>query len=94
MCGSVRFTYKARDEMRLEGIKASDVYEAIVNAQRIFKVLNSRSRLRGGLREKLYVIKSFSFEGTLIYTKGKIVTEGNREYYYIFISAKINTIDS
>ncbi len=43
--------------------------------------------------EKLYVIKSFSYDGTLIYTKGTIVNEDGRETFYIFISSKIATFD-
>jgi hypothetical protein len=42
---------------------------------------------------KLYVIKSFSFSGTLIYTKGAIVREAGQEVFYILVSAKIATRD-
>ena len=89
--GQVRFTEKARDEMEADGIEATEVIESIVNAQIIEKTIRSRSQRRRHSREKLYVIKSFSFSRTLIYTKGTIVREEGREVFYIFISAKIAT---
>ena len=89
--GRVRFTEKARDEMDRDGLSAGDVAEAIVNAQTIEKTLRSRSRRRRHAEEKLYVIKSFSYNGTLIYTKGTIVREEDHEVFYIFVSAKIAT---
>ncbi|MFM9958923.1 MAG: hypothetical protein ACKVZJ_12700 [Phycisphaerales bacterium] len=62
--------------------------EAVVNAQRIDKVLRSRRQFRRSAGEKLYVIKGRTFTGTLIYTKGTIVEEGDRSTYYIFVSSK------
>lgn len=90
---AVEFTAKALDEIEADDLNARDVLESIVNAQRIFKVLKSRSRFRRYAREKLYVIKSFSFDGTLIYTKGAIVNESGRKTFYILVSAKIPTLD-
>jgi hypothetical protein len=89
--GSVRFTSKARDEMRADGLTTSDVVESIVNAQSIYKTLRSRSAARRHTGEKLYVIKSFSFDGTLIYTKGTIAREAQRQVFYVLVSAKIAT---
>ncbi|MEE9293842.1 MAG: hypothetical protein V3W34_02605 [Phycisphaerae bacterium] len=89
--GCVRFTEKARDEMEADGLSAGDVMESIVNAQAIAKTLRSYSRAKRHAGEKLYVIKSFSFDGTLIYTKGAIVPQAKREIFYIFVSAKIGT---
>lgn len=65
--------------------------ESIVNASVIEKVLKSRSPRRGASRERLYVIKGFTYGGTLIYTKGKIAREAGRSIFYVFISAKIAT---
>ena len=90
--GWIRFTEKARDEMEGDGLSAGEVIESIVNAQAIAKTLRSRSRSRRYPGEKLYVIRSFSYEGTLIYTKGAIVREQEREVFYVFISAKIATL--
>jgi hypothetical protein len=90
---AVRFTKKARDEMDLDCLTAEDVFEAILNAQTIFKTLRSHSATRRHSGEKLYVIKSFSFGGTLIYTKGTIVREAGQETFYVFISSKIATFD-
>lgn len=40
---------------------------------------------------KLYVIKSFSYSGTLIYTKGTIVSWAGEEFFYLLVSSKIVT---
>jgi hypothetical protein len=89
--GSVRFTEKAREEMEGDDLTVDDVLEAVVNAQRIIKTLRSRSPRRRHSGEKLYVITSFSFDGTLISTKGTIVREHGVETFYIFISSKLAT---
>jgi hypothetical protein len=90
--GCVRFTEQARDEMDRDGLNAGDVAESIVNAQSIDKTPRSRGRWRRHAEEKLYVIKSFSYNGTLIYTKGTIVREEDHEVFYIFVAAKIATV--
>jgi hypothetical protein len=89
--GAVRFTEKARDEMELDSLTAAEVLEAVVNAQAISKTLRSRAPARRHPGEKLYVIKGFTYDGTLIYTKGTIVREDGQETFYIFISSKIAT---
>ena len=89
--GQVRFTEKARDEMEADTLHPAQVVESILNAQTIDKTLRSRSQRRRRSSEKLYVIKSFSFDGTLVYTKGAIAKEGEREVFYILTSAKIAT---
>lgn len=90
--GCIRFTEKARDEMDAEGLSVGHVVESIVNAQSIAKTLRSRSDAKRYAGEKLYVIRSFSYDGTLIYTKGAIVRQGKRETFYILVSAKIATL--
>jgi hypothetical protein len=90
--GWVRFTQKARDEMDADDLTVDDVVESIVNAQAVAKVLRSRSGSRRHAGEKLYVIKSFTFSGTLVYTKGAIVREAQREVFYVFVSAKRATL--
>lgn len=65
--------------------------ESILNAQFVDKTLRSRSPARRHAREKLYVIKSFSYSGTLIYTKGAIAREGGEEVFYVLVSAKVAT---
>jgi hypothetical protein len=89
--GHVRFTDKARHEMEVDGLDAPEIVESILNAQTIDKVLRSSSSRRRHSQERLYVIKSFSFSGTLIYTKGAIVREAGQDVFYIFVSAKIAT---
>ena len=89
LSGQVRFTSKAKEEMRADGIDAVDVYESIVSAQAISKTLRSRSPYRRHATEKLYVIKNYSYQGTPIYTKGKIEREAGHEVFYVLISSKI-----
>jgi hypothetical protein len=91
--GRVRYTKKALTEMEAEYLTRTEVYESILNAQTIYKTLRSRSRRRDHPGERLYVIKSFSFGGTLIYTKGAVRREAQREVFYIFISAKLATYE-
>jgi hypothetical protein len=64
--GRVEFTAKAIDELEADSLRVSNVIESILNAQSIAKVLRSTSRFRSRTREKLYVIQSFDFSGTLI----------------------------
>jgi hypothetical protein len=85
--GRCRLTYKAVLELHADGLDPEDAFEALLNAQAIKKVL--RSRTRG--REKMYVIESFSYHGTLIYTKGRFAREAGEEVYYLLISSKIST---
>jgi hypothetical protein len=87
---NIEFTFKARQEMFQDGLSADEVVESIINAQSIAKVVRSKSTRRRHSREKLYVIRSFSFGGTLIYTKGTIAREKGRDVFYIFISAKVD----
>lgn len=88
-----RFTQKALDEMEFDGLQPGNVKEAILNAQTIDKVIRSRSTKKRFSGEKLYVIKSFDYSGTLIYTKGAIAKEEDQEVFYVLISAKIATYD-
>ena len=78
--------------MEADGLGAAEVVESIVNAQAIAKTLRSPSRAKRHPGEKLYVIKSFSYDGTLIYTKGAIVRQAEQEVFYVFVSAKIATL--
>jgi hypothetical protein len=89
--GRVRFTRKALIEMAADGLERGDVAEAILNARRVRKVIRSTSTARRIGREKLYVIESFSFTGTLIYTKGTIAARPEGEVFYVLISAKLST---
>jgi len=88
MADRVEFTMKARDEMRADGLTIQDVYESILNAQRVYKVLRSRSLRRKSSGERLYVIRSFTFDMTAVYTKGKIMKSGAEPVFYVLISSK------
>lgn len=76
--------------MEFNGLTTDDVVESIVNASRIDKTIRSRHPIRAHAHEKLYVIKSVTFEGTLIYTKGTIRRIGQERIFYIFNSAKVS----
>jgi hypothetical protein len=89
--GHIRFTVKAYAEMDADDLGTADVSESILNAQAIDKTLRSRSPARPSRTEKLYVIKSFNYSGTLIYTKGKIAREPEGEVFYVLVSAKVAT---
>ncbi len=79
--GQVRFTRKAKEETKADDLDAIEVFESIVGAQKISKTLRSQSPERGHPSEKLYVIKGYSYNGTPIYTKGKISREGDVDYF-------------
>jgi len=66
------------------------VYEAILNAPAIFKVLRSRNP-RTKKVERLYVIKGLTFDGLEIYTKGKILEKEGVDIFYVLISSKRST---
>jgi len=87
LAGDVAFTRKAANELRRDGLKRSEVYEAIINAPCISKTLSSHSPTERG-REKLYVIKGMTFDSVAIYTKGKIQKELDKEIFYVLISSK------
>lgn len=53
-------------------------------------MLRSPARVTGE-QDKLYVVKSCSFTGTPIYTKGTFRREGREEVFYVLVSAKIST---
>ena len=62
-----------------------------LNAQTIDKTLRSTSHYRRNANEKLYILKSFSYGGALIYTKGTIAKAEGQEVFHVLISAKIAT---
>jgi hypothetical protein len=90
LLGNIRFTVKAAEERTADCLTELEVYESLVNASRIDKKLRSTSPFRDSGREYLYVIKAPTAAGILIYTKGKIVIDGEVETYYLLVSAKIS----
>jgi hypothetical protein len=86
----VLFTQKAADELAIENLTRELVYEAILNAPAITKVLRSKNP-ESGKREKLYAIKGLTFDGLAIYTKGKILTKEGVDIFYVLISSKLST---
>ena len=91
--GRVVYTRKAYDEMFRDDLTEDEFEESLVNAQAIAKTVRSRSSLRRYPGERLYVIKSLSYGGTFIYTKGAIVKKAGEEVFYILVSAKIATVE-
>lgn len=86
----VLFTEKAEIEMVRDSLTPELVYEAILNAPAIFKVVRSRN-LKAGRSERLYVIKGLTFDGVDVYTKGKILKREGVEVFYVLISSKKST---
>jgi|CXWL01.1.fsa_nt_gi hypothetical protein len=89
--GKLRFTAKAREEMRADDLTIEDVRESLVLATRIVKVIRSRATSIESVGDKLYVIKSRSFSGSQVYTKGTFRKDEDAEVFYILISAKHST---
>ena len=85
--GKYAFTAKALNEMDADGLIETDVLESILNAQFV-RTKKSSSRFRKSEKEKVYIIESFTYSGTLIYTKGVIRKDGNDEKFYLLISSK------
>jgi len=89
LAGRYAFTKKAALEREGDGLSEEDVLESIVNAQKIYKTLNSTSSQKKTRREKLYVILSFTYDDILVYTKGKIdIERDGSEQFYVLISSK------
>jgi rRNA pseudouridine-1189 N-methylase Emg1 (Nep1/Mra1 family) len=86
----VLFTEKAEVEMARDALTPELVYEAILNAPAIFKVLRSRNP-KSGKSEKLYVIKGLTYDGLDVYTKGKILKKERIDIFYVLISSKKST---
>ena len=80
--GRVKFTLKAELELD-QSLDKRDVYESILNADGIDKVLNSTNPYTGK-KEKLYIIQGPTYDNILIYTKGKVF----ENKLYILISSK------
>ena len=85
--GDYQFTLKAEMELESDGLIIEDALESVLNAVDIYKTLNSNNP-GTGKKEKLYVIKSVTYDNILIYTKGKIVTQSKENRFYILISSK------
>ena len=76
--------------MERDDLDEEQVVEAIVNAPAIYKRISSGNP-HTGQREYLYVIVGVTFDGTAIYTKGKILKKAGKEVFYVLISSKKST---
>ena len=88
LAGHYAFSEKARTEMETDGLTELDVAESIINAVAIYKRLRSRSPRRPRRVEYLYVIQATNLEGIMIYSKGKLVSQGAEVTFYFLISSK------
>ncbi len=89
--GRYEFRLSAEIQLANDGLAKEDAIEAILNAAYIVKK-NSTSQDKLNIKEKVYIIESFTYDGVLMYTKGVIRTVGNQETFYIIISAKRSTL--
>ncbi len=74
--------------MEADRLTELDIVESIANAVAIYKRIRSTSPRRGQGREYLYVIQGTNLAGVPIYSKGKLMREGDAETYYFLVSAK------
>lgn len=85
--GQILFTKKAEIEMDIDSLDVDMVCEAIINAPAISKTLRSVNP-RTGKKEQLFVIVGLTYQDLPIYTKGKMLNQGNQEVFYVLISSK------
>lgn len=88
LAGHFKVTDKADVEIERDGLTYTDVQESIYQAVRIHKTIRSTSAFTIRQREYLHIIISPNFDGTLIYTKGKLVNRSGIDVFYVFVSAK------
>jgi hypothetical protein len=88
LSGHVNFTRKATEERRNDDLTEEDVRESIINATAIYKSIKSTSVGRGHSREMLHIIYGTTYNGVVIYTKGKLVVERGVETFYVLVSSK------
>lgn len=86
----IRLTEKEQLEVWRDGLVEDDLIESIVNAPRIDKTIRSRHPITG-VPEKLYILKGRTFSGQLIYTKGTIRRDEDRDIWYVLVSGKLST---
>jgi len=88
LAGRYGFSEKARTEMEADGLTESEVAESVINAVAIYKRLRSRSPFRSRRLEYLYIIQSTTLDGVMVYSKGKLITEGGEDKFYFLVSSK------
>lgn len=88
LSGNYIFSEKALFELEADRLTELDIAESIINAVAIYKRIRSRSLHRHHAREYLYIIQSTNLDGLMIYTKGKLVKQGDAEIFYFLISSK------
>lgn len=83
----VVWTLHAEAQMAECGLDRQAVIEAILNAQFVV-TKRSASPRRGVDRERVHIVKSFTFDGLFVYVKGVIRKVDGREAFYVVVSAK------
>lgn len=87
MHDQIEFTRKARNEIKCDHLDDVLIKESLKNALRIEKTLNSNNPFTHR-KERLYIIKGRTFDGLLIYTKGKFKDFKTQKTFYVLISSK------
>ncbi len=88
LAGRYAFSEKARIEMEADSLTEIDVAESIINAVAIYKRFRSRSPSRSRRIEYLYIIQATTFTGVMVYSKGKLITEGGEDKFYFLVSSE------
>jgi len=88
LAGCYAFSEKARSEMEADGLTELDIAESVLNAVAIYKKIRSHSPFRTQAKEYLYVIQSTNLDGLVIYSKGKLIRDADKETWYFLISSK------
>lgn len=88
LAGNVVFTVKAELEMEFDNLLRQDVIEAILYATSIYKSIRSKNLRTRNRREYLHIIRGSNLQGTVVYTKGKLVAQAGVDTYYVLVSAK------
>jgi len=85
--GKYRFSNKASNELRRDGFDIRDAVEAILNAPAITKRIVSHDPFTGK-REYLYIISGPTYQGQILYNKGKFVQSEDSIEFNFLISSK------
>jgi len=80
----LRFTFKAECELLRSNLREDDIIESIINAPDVKKTVKSIKTSK----DTLYIIEAPNFDGIWIYTKGKLMKNG--EEFYVLISSKLS----
>jgi hypothetical protein len=87
LAGRVVWTLQAEAQMADAGLDRQAVIEAILSATFV-ETKRSTSLARSRARERVHIIKSFTFDGVFVYVKGVVRKANGEERFYVIVSAK------